>query len=246
MQRGVDLSNNNAGFSPGWDFYLLKASQGLDFIDGKFADYKKQAANVGKPVIRYGYYVAGLDAARQADYLIDAFPLTAGEGLMCDFEEDRGNTAAAAAYMRQLIARAPEHRALLYCNVDYWNGFHGNPVPTIAGLVLAEWNGMPGVITGTGVHADFHQFANTLAGHPLDLDAYLGAGTVADYLNATVARPPQRTWIVGRWPSWDSTLYGLANHFYGKGEDWPRIFNANRNVLANPNELNPGMVLIIP
>lgn len=55
------------------------------------------------------------------------------------------------------------------------------------------------------------------------------------------------THVVGKWPAWDSTLYGLAAHYYHDGEQWPRIYEANKGTIGdNPDSIEPGMKLIIP
>ncbi len=42
------------------------------------------------------------------------------------------------------------------------------------------------------------------------------------------------------------TLYSLAERYYGHGKFYRKIRDANRNRLADPNELPAGMKLIIP
>ncbi|MCC6177589.1 MAG: LysM peptidoglycan-binding domain-containing protein [Chloroflexi bacterium] len=42
------------------------------------------------------------------------------------------------------------------------------------------------------------------------------------------------------------TLSAIANHFYGAANEWPRLFEANRHQIANPNLIFPGQVLRIP
>ena len=42
------------------------------------------------------------------------------------------------------------------------------------------------------------------------------------------------------------TLYGVAMLFYDHGTYWPRIFEANRDILDDPDRIRPGMVLEIP
>ena len=43
------------------------------------------------------------------------------------------------------------------------------------------------------------------------------------------------------------TLYLIAQKFYGYGSLWILIYEANRNAIAsNPNQLQVGMVLVIP
>ena len=42
------------------------------------------------------------------------------------------------------------------------------------------------------------------------------------------------------------TLSGIAKQFYNDGNQWPRIFDANRDILSNPDRINPGQHLRIP
>jgi nucleoid-associated protein YgaU len=42
------------------------------------------------------------------------------------------------------------------------------------------------------------------------------------------------------------TLYGLAERYYGDGEKFIDIYQANREVLKRPDRLDVGTVLIIP
>jgi nucleoid-associated protein YgaU len=42
------------------------------------------------------------------------------------------------------------------------------------------------------------------------------------------------------------TLSAIAQRFYGNGNLWPRIFEANRNQISNPNLIFPGQVLRVP
>jgi nucleoid-associated protein YgaU len=42
------------------------------------------------------------------------------------------------------------------------------------------------------------------------------------------------------------TLFGIAELFYGDGNQWPRIWNANRAQIPDPDVIFPGQVLVIP
>jgi len=44
----------------------------------------------------------------------------------------------------------------------------------------------------------------------------------------------------------DDTLGVVASRFYGSGNRWPAIFEANKHVIANPDQVLPGMTLIVP
>lgn len=60
--------------------------------------------------------------------------------------------------------------------------------------------------------------------------------------SATPAPPQIGTYTVVS----GDTLSGIARRYYGDASQWPRIFEANRDVLKNPDRIYPGQVLRIP
>jgi LysM repeat protein len=42
------------------------------------------------------------------------------------------------------------------------------------------------------------------------------------------------------------TLSKISKHFYGDANQYMRIFEANRNILKDPNQIQPGQDLVIP
>ena len=42
------------------------------------------------------------------------------------------------------------------------------------------------------------------------------------------------------------TLYGIAKNFYGNGMKYPEIFEANREVIEDPDKIYPGQKIRIP
>lgn len=55
-----------------------------------------------------------------------------------------------------------------------------------------------------------------------------------------------RTVMVTAWPSQNSTLFGIAQASYGNGNLWPKIYDANKNQIKNPNLIYAGQTLTIP
>lgn len=51
---------------------------------------------------------------------------------------------------------------------------------------------------------------------------------------------PKKTVTVGRWPAWNSTLFGIAQREYGSGAQYPKIFNENQSLIVG-EELRHGM-----
>lgn len=57
------------------------------------------------------------------------------------------------------------------------------------------------------------------------------------------AKPaPPRTYVVVK----GDCLWKIAQRYYGRGTLWPRIFDANRGQIKNPNLIYPGQRFVIP
>lgn len=54
--------------------------------------------------------------------------------------------------------------------------------------------------------------------------------------------PTKRTYTVKK----GDCLWNIAKKFYGKGSEYPKIYNANRDKIKNPNLIHIGWVLVIP
>lgn len=59
-------------------------------------------------------------------------------------------------------------------------------------------------------------------------------------------KPKQINVTVKKWPHKLSTLWGIAEHYYGNGLKWRDIYNANRNKIRRPDLIYPGWVLVVP
>jgi LysM repeat protein len=42
------------------------------------------------------------------------------------------------------------------------------------------------------------------------------------------------------------SLGKISQHFYGKASEYMKIFDANKNILTDPDKIKPGMNLVIP
>lgn len=110
---------------------------------------------------------------------------------------------------------------------------------------------LPGKIENFGV--DFKNGVVTLTGscdsHATKEKAVLLAGNVKGVesvddsgLNAPEPEETTEFYTIQR----GDTLSKIAKHFYGSGSKYPVIFEANREVIKNPDLIYPGQVVRIP
>lgn len=59
---------------------------------------------------------------------------------------------------------------------------------------------------------------------------------------APAAAPEVQSYTVSK----GDNLSKIAKHFYGNANEWKRIFEANRDVLKDPDKIFPGQKLVIP
>lgn len=81
-----------------------------------------------------------------------------------------------------------------------------------------------------------------LATLPAEASAKAGPDTPSHPDQNRGQQPYTRYHIVQK----DETLFGISRDYYGSGDQWERIFEANRSVLSDPDKLRPGMKLLIP
>jgi nucleoid-associated protein YgaU len=104
-----------------------------------------------------------------------------------------------------------------------------------------------------GLQVEFNHGVVSIAGQAASAEAMekavLMAGNVQgvsevkiDKLQAPPAQAKVEYYIIKK----GDTLSAIAKHFYGKANDYPRIFEANREVIKNPDLIFPGQKIRIP
>lgn len=68
--------------------------------------------------------------------------------------------------------------------------------------------------------------------NPTDIEAEIEVADNSRYHTHTVVR--------------GDTLGHIAKHYYGKASKYPEIFDANRDILDDPNKIRSGQELVIP
>ena len=70
----------------------------------------------------------------------------------------------------------------------------------------------------------------------------LAATTAAGAAARPTPEAPTRVYVVEK----GDTLYGIAGKFYGNGMKYPQLFEANREVIQDPDRIYPGQSIRIP
>jgi nucleoid-associated protein YgaU len=108
--------------------------------------------------------------------------------------------------------------------------------PGIEGLSVEFVNGVAS-ISGTAASAEAMEKAVLMAGN------VRGVSEVkADKLSAPPVQKKAEYYIIKK----GDTLSAVAKQFYGKAGDYPRIFEANREVIKDANLIYPGQKIRIP
>jgi nucleoid-associated protein YgaU len=108
--------------------------------------------------------------------------------------------------------------------------------PGIQGLNVAYHDGVV-ELTGTADSAEAMEKAVLMAGN------VKGVSEVkADGVSAPPQPAPVEYYVIQKGDS----LSVIAKRYYGNAKDYPRIFDANREVIKNPDLIYPGQKIRIP
>ncbi|MCM8882026.1 MAG: peptidoglycan-binding protein LysM [Candidatus Thiodiazotropha sp. (ex Lucinoma kastoroae)] len=69
---------------------------------------------------------------------------------------------------------------------------------------------------------------------------------VSEVSASGITAPPQEAKVEYYVIESGDTLSAIAKRFLGKGSDYPKIFEANREVIQDPNKIYPGQKIRIP
>lgn len=153
-------------------------------------------------------------------------------------------------YGRYVVLRSRSNPDItaLYAHCDNISVRVGDVLP--AGFVIGRSGNSGYVVSlgGGGYHLHFALQRNGKWFDPLpffshNVEVSLAPAAPSEAVPAGVpAAGRDRSYTVR---SGDS-LWKLAQRFYGDGQFWDLIFEANKNVISEPNRITPGVVLFIP
>jgi GH25 family lysozyme M1 (1,4-beta-N-acetylmuramidase) len=125
MLHGIDVAEyqSSSYSTEGLAFVMVKATEGVTYINPKMAAQAKQARDAGCVVGFYHFLWPG-NLAAQAAYFVEKCVSHEEDLLVVDWEWTDHHTRASNAekdrFLREIKRLRPKHRVLLYCNRDFW------------------------------------------------------------------------------------------------------------------------------
>jgi Glycosyl hydrolases family 25 len=119
--KGVDVASYQpeAFTTTGLDFVFVKVTEGTGYVNPKWVAQRDHGRAAGL-AIGYYHFVKPGSMIAQADFFLSEISLRPGDMLVLDWEHTGVSCADKDAWIRHVQAKAPGHRVLLYCNLDFW------------------------------------------------------------------------------------------------------------------------------
>ena len=130
---GIDVSHHNNAIdwqavkAAGFSFAYIKATEGVDSLDSRFAEHWQNTANVGLPRGAYHFYVTEDDPNEQADFFLSTVPADDPGDLIpvVDVEIIGRGTASGWVDDLQIFLDRVEARfgtkPMIYTSPNFWN-----------------------------------------------------------------------------------------------------------------------------
>lgn len=145
MIKGIDISNyQSSTYSvDGYDFVFVKATEGVSYVNPKYADQIKRARDKGRVVGHYHFVNGGHSMEAQADYFLSKADEKTGEILALDWESPDVSSEEKDEFLKYLKSKRPDFKIVLYCNTSYWTSRDKSSYKA-DGLWIAQYNNKPG------------------------------------------------------------------------------------------------------
>jgi hypothetical protein len=119
--KGIDVANYQSDTYDvtGIDFVIVKATEGISYVNPKYASQVKRARDKSLVVGHYHFVNTNASADEQAAYFVKTATEKVGEFLVLDWESPISD-AEKNEFIKKAKTLAPGIKVGLYCNKDYW------------------------------------------------------------------------------------------------------------------------------
>lgn len=121
---GIDVASYQGEEYPlsGYDFVIVKATEGITFTNPLYAKQVKRARDAGKIVGHYHFVNHNQSMVKQAKYFVTTAIVRTGEFLVLDWEDPKVTDAEKNTFIKTCKSLTPfgSLKVGLYCNKDYW------------------------------------------------------------------------------------------------------------------------------
>lgn len=212
--QGIDVSSYQTGIDLSkvpCDFVIVKATEGLNYVNPDCDRAVQQAIQLGKCWGTY-HYVDGSGAVAEADYYVDNIKGYLGKGILCiDWEGGSNRAWGDYAYLETLVSRVIERtgiKPLIYVQASAYATTAAVAKRHDCGLWIAQYADM----NATGYQD-----------HPWNEGAYVCA--IRQYSSA------------GRLNGWNGNLD--LDKFYGDAAAWRRYVGSSGAATPAPTPVDP-------
>jgi lysozyme len=187
MLTGVDVSHWQGGLdvaATGADFVIVKATDGVGWIDPEAVNFWRDARAAGQRTGLYHFYQG--DPTREADFFVASVRPAVGESiLVLDFETNTSDVAGAKTWLDRVRA-ATGVTPVIYMSQSVAAGHDWSSVASRYPLWVARYGTSSYGDTGAWPEPLLWQYtdAHHTAGYTVDGDYFYGSGTDWDRLAA--------------------------------------------------------------
>ena len=269
--KGIDISNHQADINLSvvdYDFVILKATEGIGYVDKACDRLYQQAKSLGKKLGVYHFARPVNDAVREADYFVDNIKGYVGEALLVlDWEAENQHDVGWAKRWLDRVQERTGVKPMIYMSESVVNAYDWSVVANADyGLWVAKYRDnqtdynydmskagqAPSVKWWKGYAMWQWTSSGRLNGYGSNLDCnvfygdanawdkYAGkASSTSENVPAPQPTQPSSQTTTYTVKSGD-TLSGIASKFGTTYQELARI-----NGISNPNLIYPGQVLTV-
>jgi Glycosyl hydrolases family 25 len=196
--HGVDVSayQPETYSTSGLDFVIVKATEGLSYVNPRLAAQAQRGRDAGLVVGFYHYPHMANDPVAEADFFLRRAPVQAGDIIVFDWEGyDTANKGVSKArqlayrdaWLKYVKGKLPGHRVGMYCNTDYW--LNVDKTSNCGDFLWIATGGKPAGLPGITAPWLFHQYS-TAGGVDHDVANFTDRAALVGWAHGLIEEDP--------------------------------------------------------